>query len=141
MNNKNNLTAIRDNFIKKNFIFFIKYLFVGVGNLIFTLALYVFFLNLLNFRYEVAFSLSWLLGVLFTYLINFIWVFKPEEKITFRKRLPKYFLVYLIACILNMLLLKLLVEHFYFQPLISQIFIIPLIVLINFTGIKYWAMN
>jgi len=141
MNNINNPTAIRDNFIKKNFIFFIKYLFVGIGNLIFTLALYVFFLNLLNFRYEVAFSLSWLLGVLFTYLINFIWVFKPEEKITFRKRLPKYFLVYLIAYILNMLLLKLLVEHFYFQPLISQIFIIPLIVLINFTGIKYWAMN
>jgi putative flippase GtrA len=136
MNNQNTQSAIRNNFIH-----FTKYSFVGIGNLIFTLTIYVFFLNLLKFRYEVAFTLSWLAGVFFTYLINFIWVFKPEEKITFRKRIPKYFFVYLLSYILNMLLLKLLVEHFSFQPLISQIFIIPLIVLINFTGIKYWALK
>ncbi|MBK7380887.1 MAG: GtrA family protein [Ignavibacteriales bacterium] len=132
----NDLTAIR-----KNFIYFIKYSFVGIGNLIFTLALYIFFLNDLELKYEIAFTFAWLLGVLFTYLINFIWVFKPEEKITFRKRLPKYFFVYLLSYLLNILLLKLLVENFFLQPLISQLFIIPLIVLINFTGIKYWALK
>jgi len=141
MNNLNNLTDIRNNFFKKNFIHFIKYSFVGIGNLIFTLVLYILFLNVFHLRYEFAFTLSWLLGVLFTYLINFIWVFKPEEKITFKKRLPKYFFVYLLSYLLNMLLLKLLVDNFSFQPLISQLFIIPLIVLINFTGIKYWALK
>lgn len=120
---------------------FIKYSFVGVANLFFTLVLYIIFLNVFDFRYEIAFTLSWLAGVLFTYLINFIWVFKPEEKITFKKRMPKYFLVYLASYLLNMLMLALFVENFLVDPLVSQIFILPFVVIINFTGIKYWALK
>ncbi|MFC2135035.1 GtrA family protein [Bacteroidota bacterium] len=127
--------------IRNNFIHFIKYSFVGIGNLLFTLVLYIIFLNVFNFKYGIAFSLSWLFGVFFTYLINFIWVFKPEEKITFKKKLAKYFIVYLSSYLLNMLLLVILVEYFLIQPLLSQVFIIPLIVLINFSAIKYWALN
>ena len=141
MSSLNIQSVIRNNFNKKNFIHFTKYTFVGIGNLIFTLVLYILFLNVFDFRYEIAFTLSWLAGVLFTYLINFIWVFKPEEKITFRKRLPKYFLVYLASYLLNMLLLALLVEYFLVDPLFSQIFILPFVVIINFIGIKYWALK
>ena len=141
MNDLNIQSVIRNNFIKKNFVHFTKYTFVGIGNLIFTLVLYILFLNVFDFRYEIAFTLSWLAGVLFTYLINFIWVFKPEEKITFKKRLPKYFLVYLASYLLNMLMLALFVENFLVDPLVSQIFILPFVVIINFTGIKYWALK
>ena len=141
MNSINDQTIYKANFLRKNFIHFIKYSFVGIGNFIFTLVLYIIFLNALYFRYEIAFTLSWLLGVFFTYLINFIWVFKPEEKLTFRKRLPKYFLVYISSYALNMLLLRLLVEYFSLLPLLAQMFIIPLVVFINFIGIKYWALR
>ncbi|MBN1464514.1 GtrA family protein [candidate division KSB1 bacterium] len=141
MNNCDDHTIFKSDFISKNFNHFIKYSFVGIGNFLFTLVLYITFLYVLDFRYEFAFTLSWLLGVYFTYLINFIWVFKPEEKITFRKRLPKYFLVYISSYVLNMLLLKFLVDHFSLLPLLAQMFIIPLVVVINFIGIKYWALR
>lgn len=120
---------------------FIKYSFVGVANLFFTLVLYIVFLYQLEFRYELAFTLSWLAGVLFTYIINFIWVFKPEEKITFKKRLSKYFLVYFASYLLNMFLLTLFVKYLSIDPLVAQIFILPVVVIINFTGIKYWALR
>ena len=129
------------NFLKNNIQYFIKYSFVGIGNLFFTLILYVVLLEVFYFKYKIAFTLSWLAGVLFTYLINFTWVFKPEEKITFKKRLPKYFLVYLSSYLLNMILLALFVEYFLVDPLFSQIFILPFVVIINFTGIKYWALR
>jgi len=141
MNNINVQTEIRKTSLRMLIKHFIKYSFVGIANLFFTLILYIVFLYQLEFRYEIAFTLSWLAGVLFTYLINFIWVFKPEEKITFRKRLPKYFLIYLASYLFNMLLLALFVEYFFIDPLVSQIFILPVVVIINFTGIKYWALR
>lgn len=129
------------NFIKNNILHFIKYSFVGIGNLFFTLILYIVFLEIFNFEYKIAFTLSWFAGVFFTYFINFMWVFKPEEKITFRKRLPKYFLVFLSSYLINLLLLNILVEYFLFTPLLAQLFIIPLVVLINFSGTKFWALK
>lgn len=141
MNSPDVQTEAGDSFFRMLIKHFIKYSFVGFANLFFTLVLYIIFLNVFDFMYEIAFTLSWLAGVLFTYLINFIWVFKPEEKITFKKRLPKYFLVYLASYLLNILMLALFVENFLVDPLVSQIFILPFVVIINFTGIKYWALK
>ncbi|MFO7524946.1 MAG: GtrA family protein [Ignavibacteriaceae bacterium] len=136
MNNR-----ILRNFLKNNILHFIKYSFVGIGNLFFTLILYIVFLEVFYLEYKIAFTLSWLAGVFFTYFINFMWVFKPEEKITFRKRLPKYFFVFLSSYLINLLLLNILVEYFSLKPLFAQLFIIPLVVLINFSGTKYWALK
>lgn len=141
MNNLNVTAKTRKVYLRMLIDHFIKYSFVGIANLLFTLILYIIFLYKLDFRYELAFTLSWLAGVLFTYVINFLWVFKPEEKITFKKRLPKYFLVYLSSYFLNMFLLTISVYFFSIDPLVSQIFILPVIVIINFAGIKYWALR
>jgi len=65
-----------------------------------------------------------------------------EKKINGLKKFLKYFIVYLLSYYLNtMLLLYVLVENISLQPLITRIFTIPLIVLINFTRIKYWALK
>ncbi|MFZ5571363.1 MAG: GtrA family protein [Thermodesulfobacteriota bacterium] len=120
---------------------FEKYVAVGILNLFFTLAVYFVFLKLLHSHYLVAYSVSWLAGVLFTYVINFVWVFKPEKQLEFRSRLPKYFIVYISSFLINFFSLKLLTEFTGWDPLIVQMFILPIIVFINFFGMKWWSLR
>ena len=127
--------------IKEIKIHFIKYLFVGGINLITSMLLFFLLFNVLKINYLVVFTITWLYGIFLTYIINFIWVFKPEDKLKFRKRFNKYFIVYLSSYIINLLLLKCIVEGYDFNPLYVQFFILPLVVIINFSGIKYWALK
>lgn len=120
---------------------FVKYTFVGLLNAVFTFFLYFILLKVILLHYLVSFSLSWFLGVLLTYVINFLWVFKPEQKLVFKSRLLKYFIVYIISYLLNMFLLKEFTELTRGDPLLVQLFIMPVIVVVNFSGIKYWCMN
>lgn len=120
---------------------FFKYTMVGIINFVFSLLLFLLLLKVFGITYLVVFTVIWLFGILLTYVINFIWVFKPEDKIEFRKRLPKYFLVYFASYIVNLFILRLIVENYGYDPFWVQFFILPLVVLINFFGFKYWALN
>ena len=122
-------------------IHFIKYNFVGVANAIFTFFIYFILLKVLGIHYIVSFSFSWLAGVILTYIINFTYVFKPEQKLVFKSRLSKYFIVYITSYFINMLLLGTIKELSNYDPLVIQFFILPLVIVINFTGIKYWSMK
>lgn len=123
------------------FAHLIKFAITGLGNLFFTLGVYYFFLEILAWHYLIAYSISWFLGVLFTYIINFTWVFKPEEKLRFRARLLRYMCIYLFSFGVNFLLLERLTAATGRDPLYVQVFILPLIVAINFLGSKYWALR
>lgn len=120
---------------------FVKYSFVGLFNAVFTFLLFFIFLKLFHIHYLVSFSASWLLGVLATYVINFLWVFKPEDKLVFKSRLLKYIAVYLTSYLLNMFLLERLTGMTGGDPILVQLFIVPVVVAVNFTGIKYWCMS
>ncbi len=127
--------------INKNFIFqFIKYFIVGCFNFVFTYLIY-FLLIKINVNYLISFSISWISGVILTYIINFIWIFKPKKRIDFKLRFLKYFIIYITSFLLNLFLLNFLVEAIKFNPLFVQLFIIPIIVVINFLGIKYLSLN
>ena len=120
---------------------FVKYSFVGMINAVFSFLLYFILLKIFHLHYLVSFSISWFLGVLLTYVINFLWVFKPEQKLVFKSRLLKYFVIYISSYLLNMFLLKNLTELTGGDPLLVQLFILPVVVAVNFTGIKYWCMS
>jgi len=123
------------------FIHLVKYGFVGVINAVFTFIIYFVLLKVFKVHYLLSFSISWACGVLLTYVINFVWVFKPEEKLVFKSRLLKYFIVYFTSYFLNMLLLGSITEFTDWDPLLVQFLIIPLVVTVNFLGIKYWSMK
>ena len=120
---------------------FIKFCLVGGINFAFSMLLFLFLLKVLLLGYFIAFTITWLLGILLTYTINFVWVFKPEEKFEFKKRMPKYFLVYLFSYGVNIILLKYLVNTFEYDPFWAQFFIIPIVIVINFFGFKLWALK
>lgn len=119
----------------------IKYSLVGGLNAVYTFVVYFILLKIVRIHYLLSFSISWISGVLATYIINFIWVFRPEQKLIFKNRITKYFIVYLTSYLLNMFLLRTIVEYCHWDPLIVQLFLIPLVATINFLGIKYWSMK
>ena len=120
---------------------FIKYGLVGGINFIFSLVLFLILLKVFNIEYIVSFTIVWMFGIILTYMINFLWVFKPEEKIEYNNRLPKYFLVYLASYMVNILLLRYFVNTYEFDPFWIQFFILPIIIIINFLGFKLWALK
>lgn len=120
---------------------FVKYGLVGGINFVLSMILFFLLLKIFFVKYMIAFTVTWLFGIFLTYVINFLWVFKSEEKLEFKKRLSKYFIVYIISYLLNVGLLKILVHAYGFDPFWLQFFILPLVVLINFLGFKFWALK
>ena len=114
---------------------------VGGINFVFGTAVYFILLHTLHFHYLVAFTISWLLGVFLTYVINFLWIFKPEDKLSFRSRLLKYVVVYLSSYLINIWLLKSITELIQKDPFYIQFGILPIVMLINFLGMKFWSLK
>jgi putative flippase GtrA len=117
--------------------------FVVVGALNFVLTLVVFYglLRVLKVHYLVALVVSWAIGMVFSYVLNFTWVFKPEQKLQFRSRFGKFFIASLVSIALNMLALQLIVIHTGFDPFYVQFALIPLIVVFNFATAKFWSLR
>ena len=128
-------------FKKEVFTQFLKYVLVGGANFAITIGLFLFLLKVLLVNYLISFTITWLIGIIITYVINFIWVFKPDDKLEFKKRFPKYFAVYVSSFLVNMALLKYLVSNYNFDPFYIQFAIIPVVMLINFIGFKYWSLS
>mgnify|MGYP000892268098 CR=1 FL=1 len=120
---------------------FIKYIIVGVSNAIFTTLIYIIALYIFHLKYTISFTISWIMGLLYTYIINYIYVFKPNKKLEFKGRLWKYATIYIISYIVSILLLKLAVEHYKINSILAQLIIIPFIVIINYSGINFWVMK
>ncbi|MEQ8304018.1 MAG: GtrA family protein [Cyclobacteriaceae bacterium] len=120
---------------------FVKYLFVGGINFLFGLITFYIFLHIMQLNYLVAFTISWALGILLTYVINFIWIFKPTEKLVFRARLVKYVVVYLASYTINVVILKVLTDYTGSDPFYLQFGIIPIVMIVNFLGMKYWSLR
>jgi putative flippase GtrA len=120
---------------------FFKYAIVGFVNLAFSLVVFYIFLNVMKMPYLVVFNVTWIFGIILTYIINFVWVFKPDDKLEFKKGFVKYFSVYLFSYLVNIYLLQFVVENYQYDPFWVQFFILPLVVFINFFGFKYWALK
>lgn len=119
----------------------VKYLIVGFSNTIFTFLVFYLLLEVFHVHHSIALTIAASLGVLLTYVFNFIWTFQPEKKLNFKKNFSRYCIVYIFSFLFNMVLLDLLVKGMALDALLSQFFIMPFVVAINYCGIKFWAMK
>ena len=120
---------------------FVKYGLVGGINFVVSTGLFLLMLKVFLVGYIIAFTITWLCGIVLTYVINFVWVFKPEEQLEYMKRMPKYFLVYVVSFVINLFLLRYIVQNNHADPFWAQMSILPLVVVINFFGFKMWALK
>ncbi len=120
---------------------FSKFTVVGAINFVFTLILFYILVKIIYVNYLVALVIVSLLGMILTYALNYVWVFKTEEVLKFKGRLIKYILAGLLSVSLNVLVLERIVESTKFDPFYVQLALIPLIVVFNFSTAKFWSLK
>jgi putative flippase GtrA len=118
-----------------------KFTLVGAANFIITFSVFTIMLKLLWINYLLSIVAAWVVGLLFSYVLNFSWVFKPEEHIQFKVRFIKFILASVLSIAINVLVLGYIVEHTDFDPFYVQTALIPFIVVFNFSTAKYWSLR
>jgi len=118
-----------------------KFTLVGAANFVLTFIIFTTMLKIWSVNYLLSLGTAWVVGMLFSYTLNFAWVFKPEQKIQFKARFFRFFLASASSIALNMLLLRYIVERTGFDPFYVQMLLIPLIVIFNFSTAKYWSLR
>ena len=120
----------------------LRFSLIGILNFIVNYSIYLLFLYL-NFYYFWALILSNIIVIFHSYFWNRFWTFKSKDK--YLKEISKFFMVYMLSFLLNLILLALLVEVFNLKPGTAQL--IPLILitminfLFNFLGLKIWTFR
>ena len=118
-----------------------KFTLVGAANFVLTFIVFTAMLKVLSVNYLLSLGAAWVVGMLFSYILNFAWVFKPEQKLQFKDRFLRFVLASVFSITLNMLALSFIVEHTGFDPFYMQMLLIPLIVIFNFSTAKYWSLR
>lgn len=119
----------------------IKYLFIGGLSTIFSFLIFTGCLYSLKFNYLVALTIASIISILFTYTLNFMWVFKPEERLRFQERFIKYLLSNSTSFILNIIVLHYIVSTTHYDPFYVQLAIVPPLIAVNFLITKFWSMR
>ncbi len=120
---------------------FSKFTVVGAINFIFTFIMFYALVKVALLNYLIALVVTSLLGMILTYSLNYIWVFKPEQDLAFRGRLFKYVSSGFLSIALNMLTLRYIVGRTGFDPFYVQFALIPFIVIFNFSTAKFWSLK
>lgn len=118
-----------------------KFTLVGAANFVLTFIVFTVLLKVLSVNYLISLFGAWVVGLVFSYAVNFSWVFKPEEKVRFKARFLKYLLASIVSIAGNILILRLIVERTDSDPYRIQLALIPLIVVFNFLTAKFWALR
>jgi putative flippase GtrA len=118
-----------------------KFTLVGAANFVLTFVVFTLLLKAFSLHYLLSLFVAWVVGMSFSYTLNFLWVFKPEEKIQFKRRFLRFFLASALSVGLNLLALRLLIERTAWDPFYAQLGLIPFIVGFNFSTAKYWSLR
>tara|TARA_B100000768_G_C11275049_1_gene375495 strand:+ start:2259 stop:2642 length:384 start_codon:yes stop_codon:yes gene_type:complete len=120
---------------------FSKFVIVGALNFIVTFVIFTFSLQIIGVKYIYALIVAWCIGILFTYILNFIWVFRPEKMLSFNLYFVKYIFAGGVSVMVNLIFLSALVEIGNYNPFWSQVSLLPLILIFNFSTANWWSMK
>jgi putative flippase GtrA len=113
---------------------------VGMANTLLTFVIFFTLLKILHVNYLVSLFASWLCGMIFSYCLNFVWVFAQPGRLAFDFRFIKFAVSGVLSISMNMMALRLLVETTGYDPFWVQTALIPPIVAFNFLAAKFWSL-
>ena len=111
----------------------IKYIFSGFFINLFGYLLYVIFIKYLNFSAYISLLVSYLVSIIFYYFSQTFYVFKV--KVNFNSFL-KFLLNTIFIFLLNIFLLFVLVQLLNYDELLSQLYIMFFLIILNFINQK-----
>ena len=127
--------------IKKLKLEVTKFTIVGAANFLLTFIIFFLLTKIVELNYLVSLVTASVIGVVFTYTFNYIWVFQSKEKLRFKSRFIKYLFANFLSILLNVIALKAIVENTGFDPFYCQMALIPFIIIINFSTAKFWSLR
>lgn len=116
------------------------YLFVSGLNFGLTFSVFTVSLKLLGIAYPIALLLAFVMGNMFTYVLNYLFVFKAGEKFAYSPFL-KYIFANSFTFGVNLVGLIFIVETFNTDPFWTQVVLILPIILVNFLTAKLWSLR
>lgn len=119
---------------------FIKFALVGTFNTLVDFTVYIFFTRVIIWPYLVAATLSFLVAVTSSFLLNRYWTFRVQNK-NFVTEYFKFILVASGGLLLSLSLLFILVERFYWYDLLAKLLIVVVVMNWNFFLQKYWTFK
>jgi putative flippase GtrA len=118
---------------------FFKFCIIGLESTVLTYLIFIILFYYLSVNYLLSAGTGFVAGVFLGFAFNKIYTFRSRRKSAVAA--PQYFIVYLISLMFNMLSLRFLVENLSIYPLLSNILILPFVVLINFFGTKLFVFK
>lgn len=115
---------------------FSKFILVGVTNTVVTYIIYLLFLML--FEYNIAYGISYLSGIVISFVLNGKFVFKAS--LTIGKAL-KYPLVYIVQYVINLVVLNVLIEYISINEKVAPLLVIIISIPITFIMSKTILKN
>ena len=106
-----------------------RFLVAGIINTLFGFILGILFLSVLPFHYTLTIFLSTIISVCFNYVTSLTYVFK---KINSKKTTIRYFLVYLIMYLINMICISILINQFSMSDILAFTLCSPAIIVLTY---------
>lgn len=126
---------------KQNFYEFIRFSIVGVINTLVNLAVLFVLTEFFGVYYVISAVFAFIAAVTNSFVLNKTWTFKYKTKNNLSKKYTQFFMVSIIAFIVNLLILYFLTEYLHFYYMTSQIIGIIFNLIINFLGNKLWTFK
>jgi len=118
-----------------------KFTVVGAVNFLLTFTIFTVMLKIMGINYLLSLLSAWVVGTFFSYILNFNWVFKPEQTLQFKTRFIQFIMAGALSIVLNVLALLLIVKSTNLDPFYVQMTLIPLVVIFNFLTAKFWSLH
>lgn len=106
-----------------------RFLVAGIINTLFGFTLGILLLSILPFHFTLTIFLSTVLSVCFNYFTSSTYVFK---KINSKKNITRYFLVYLLTYLINMICLSILIKQFSISDILAFALCSPAIIVLTY---------
>ena len=106
-----------------------RFLVAGIINSLFGFTLGILLLSILPFHFTLTIFLSTVLSVCFNYFTSSTYVFK---KINSKKTITRYFLVYLLTYLINMIFISILIKQFSMSDILAFALCSPAIIVLTY---------
>lgn len=106
---------------------FVRFLAIGVVNTFGTYVIYLLLLLLVS--HNIAYTLSYIIGIVFAFVLNSKFTFKVKLSL---KKMLRYPLVYLVQYLINLFMLNLIIFKFSINEEVAPVIVITLSIPISF---------
>lgn len=120
---------------------FIRFTIVGGIGTIINLAILYSFTEFLNIFYIISAIIAFIVAATNNFIFNKIWTFKEEIRDKIFLKYTQFFVVSVIALLVNIFFLYVFTEYLGIYYLISQLIAIGISLIINFLGNKLWTFQ